>query len=136
MNIIKNRKSIEYNWLFGKTYLLICLIPILFLNFIDQPYYQSEAAKLPKSIKVGFSIARPSAYLDENDNPVGFFMDIFKHIVDKENINVEYITDSFSNLLDKIKNGEIDALLNMTRSDERDEFLIFSKENMLTGWRA
>ena len=72
--------------------------------------------------------------IDENGKPVGIYLDIFNHIAEKENWQIEYVIDTFGSLLEKIESGEIDVLLNIAKTAEREKYIYFANENIFTSW--
>jgi len=121
--ILKISLQIKVNLLY------ILILTISSINFPNQAHSQDS-----NTIKVGFSIAKPSSYFDENGDAVGIYIDIFKEIALKENWNVDYVKNSFDVLLQQVFNGDIDILLNMVKTDEREQYLLFCKENIASGW--
>ena len=67
----------------------------------------------------------------ENDKYTGLAKDYLDLIEQRSGLKFKYITDTWENLLLKAKNKEIDILPALTRTDDREQFLLFTK-NYLT----
>lgn len=79
-------------------------------------------------ISVGIETAKPYIYFnDETDDIDGFYADIFKLIIDKTNLEVEYKKESWSELLKGFKKNKIDLLPATFFSKGREEFGLFSR---------
>jgi len=80
-------------------------------------------------IKVGIESSKPYIFFNEKENDIdGFYSDIFKLVLEKTGLKVEYIKDSWNNLLNSFKEGEIDLLPATFYNKKREEFGLFTKE--------
>lgn len=70
----------------------------------------------------------------ENKEAKGFFIDILEYIADKEGWKVEYVYDSFPNLLEKLERGELDLVVDVAYTEERAKMFNFNRENVFTNW--
>jgi len=52
----------------------------------------------------------PTAYLDENENLIGFDIEIAKEIANYLGLEIEFITNSFDNLIPTVQAGKADAV--------------------------
>jgi len=67
----------------------------------------------------------------ENEKPRGFSIDFFNFLAEKAGFEVDYISGkSWSEYIEMIQNEELDVMLNIARSDEREKFLLFSDPYM------
>ncbi len=62
----------------------------------------------------------------------GFAVEILQYIADKENWSFEYIRGSFSQCMKRLKNGDIDIQVGIAYSEQRDNFLDFNRNALLT----
>ena len=83
-------------------------------------------------IKVGAETDWPPFDFVENGEYKGFAKDHLDLIEKKSGLKFEYITDTWENLLLKTKNKEIDMLPCLSKSDTREEYLLFTKNYVTT----
>ncbi|MCP4728298.1 MAG: PAS domain S-box protein [bacterium] len=111
--------------------LLALIIPVFNVYAHEGPEdKQNERIRL----KVGFTDHVPSTYYDENGTPVGIYIHVFEYIAEKENWEIEYVSSSFSDLLQRLFDGQIDMFLNMAYLDERAEKCVYHKEDIFNSW--
>lgn len=106
----------------------IVIFPILFSSFSF-----AEADDL-KTVRVGVYDNYPKIYKDENGEIKGFWADITNYIAQAENWNLVYDYDTWENCLEKLKNGEIDLMVDVATSDERSAKYDFNNETVLLSW--
>ena len=87
----------------------------------------SEASE-KKVIKVGTgAVWDPYLFLDEDDNLVGFDIDVVKAVVDKLGYEVEFGIEDFNTLLSSVDAGKYDLVtFELGYTDERAEKYVFS----------
>ncbi len=68
----------------------------------------------------------------ENGKYTGFAKDYLDLIEQKSGLKFNYITDTWENLLLKAKNKEIDMLPCLAKTEEREEFLLFTENYIIT----
>lgn len=85
-------------------------------------------------LKVGVYDNPPKLFLNSKGKPVGFFIDITNEIGKEENLQLEYIYDTWDNLYKKLQTGEIDILPDMVYSKERDSIFTLNKLPVLNSW--
>jgi len=105
--------------------IIILLILTLFIN---------SGSAFADTIKVGIYENMPLVGVDEEGTPIGFFVDVFNYIAKKEKWDISYELDSFDNNMKKVENGEIDILLVVAWSSERDQIYIYNKETIYSNW--
>ncbi|WP_456369170.1 transporter substrate-binding domain-containing protein [Geoglobus sp.] len=76
----------------------------------------------------------PPLLFYENGQAKGLFIDILEYTAKKEGWEIEYIHASFPTLLEMIENGEVDVIPDIAYSEEREEFLSFSNETVISNW--
>ena len=84
-------------------------------------------------VKVGVSHMPPVSYV-EDELPRGFIIDLMEAMAEKEDWQIEWVFDDWSNLLAQVQNGQIDILTSVGYSPERSVFMDFSKEHFTTVW--
>ncbi|BBE30123.1 hypothetical protein OSSY52_02640 [Tepiditoga spiralis] len=85
------------------------------------------------SIKIGYYENYPLCFND-NGKPSGIFVEIIDYIGKGNNIKINWIYDTFPNLLKKIKNNEIDIITSVSILNERKEFLNYPEQYITNEW--
>jgi len=80
------------------------------------------------------SLGYPISYIDNEDKPSGFFIELIQKIFQNSSYKLEYKYGTFSECLNYVKNGEADLITMTTYSKERDEYLDFCNENIYSAW--
>ena len=101
---------------------------VVIQGFLPAP---TEAKKV---VKVGVYQNIPLSFIEKNGAIKGFFIDILDHIAAKEDWDIEYVPDSWTDCLDKVKKGETDLLGVIAFSVERKKFIDYTYESVLTEW--
>jgi len=94
----------------------------------------SAMPALAQNIRVGIYQNYPLIFKDENGKIDGFCYDILKEIAAKEGWNVIYVYDTWSNIYDKLKKGEVDMLVPIGFNLERTKDITFNNENVTSNW--
>ena len=87
-----------------------------------------------KSIKIGLSHAPPLIYLNEGEKPKGMLIDFIKDIAILENWDVHWVVGTWSEVIEKAKNNELDVMTYIAFTQERTQYFNFSYESFITGW--
>lgn len=103
--------------------LLLIFILILFANYLEA-----------KILKVGVYSNEPKIYIDKNLNPSGFYIDLLKEIANNENWQLKYVNCNWNECLNKLNESEIDILIDVAYSKNREELYNFSNEAILYSW--
>jgi PAS domain S-box-containing protein len=90
------------------------------------------AAETP--FKVGIYHNPPVVSLDEKGTPQGIYVDTLNAIAARENWSLDYVFAPWSELLEKLRAGEIDMLTAVAYSPDRDIWLDFSREAFAQRW--
>jgi len=61
-------------------------------------------------------------------------IDVFTHIADKENWEIEYVPCVWGDCLDKLENGDIDVLSAIGYTPKRDDIYDFTSNPLITNW--
>jgi ABC-type amino acid transport substrate-binding protein/signal transduction histidine kinase len=83
-------------------------------------------------INVGAETDWPPFDFVENGNYTGYAKDTLDLIEKKSGLKFNYITDTWKNLLSRIKNKEIDMLPCLAKSAQREKFLLFTEAYVTT----
>ncbi|MDD5342575.1 MAG: transporter substrate-binding domain-containing protein [Patescibacteria group bacterium] len=110
---------------------------VLVVGFIVFALYagsEALAADEAKTIRVGIYDNKPKVYLDDNGVAAGLFPDILNYISEKENWQLEYVFGTWEEGLTRLENGEIDVMVDMALSEERQERYDFTNETIFSSW--
>lgn len=76
-----------------------------------------------QSLKVRVANYPPQYYKDNNGEWTGIDVELVKAIIQEAGMSVEFVEMPWSRALTSIKNGEIDIMCNVSKTDERSEFM-------------
>lgn len=80
-----------------------------------------------KKLKVGFYEYYPYYYFNKDSKEEGYYNDLLKIISHKLDKNYDYIDcDSVSEVLEKLKEGEIDLAFGITKTEDREDDFSFT----------
>lgn len=96
--------------------------------------YPNTYASTPQEIVVGTYPNKPMVFQTSAGLNKGFFIDILNHIAANEGWRITYRHDSWAKQLARLKNAEIDILVDIAHSVEREEFFSFNHEKVLLNW--
>lgn len=87
-----------------------------------------------KNIRVGIYQNPPKIFIDPQNRPSGFFVDLLDHIAHKEHWNITYVACKWDECLEMLEAGEIDIMPDVAYSNERSEHFRFNQEIVLSTW--
>ena len=87
-------------------------------------------------LKVGIYDNPPFVFIDDKGTPRGFDIEMLNDVAAQEGWSLEYVFDDWSVLLDKTRIGEIDLLMGIAYTEERDKFLDFGDVEFFSTWGA
>ena len=99
--------------------LLLLFIPAAVLSEQDRP----------EILKVGIYQNPPKVYIKNDGTPAGFIVEIMEEIADKESWEIEYVFDSWSENIRRLKHNEIHIMLDRDDSLQKPEFENASENN-------
>lgn len=85
-------------------------------------------------IKVGIYENAPKLFLNKQNQPSGFFVDILNDIAIKENWKLNYIQCEWSECLAMLEDGKLDIMPDVAYTKQREERFLFSNESVLSSW--
>lgn len=85
-------------------------------------------------LKVGIYSNKPTIFVDKNGKVTGLFIDILEDIAGREGWELHYVNGNFSELLDKLKTGEIDLLPAIAFSKYREQVIDFNFTTVIANW--
>jgi ABC-type amino acid transport substrate-binding protein/signal transduction histidine kinase len=112
----------------GTRIALLAVIALLFLSALCPP------AVAARDVRVGIHEIRPSLFTDEQGKPSGIFVDLIQDIAVKEDWNVIYVHGTFQENLDRLTTGQIDLIMALTSTPEREKVYDFNREAVVSSW--
>ncbi len=112
----------------GSRRIFFLAIAILFLLALCQP------ASALRDVRVGMHEIKPSLYTDEQGKPAGIFVDLIQDIAAKEGWNLIYVHGTFRENQDRLANGQIDLIMALTDTPEREKIYDFNREAAVSSW--
>ena len=87
-----------------------------------------------RTVRAGIYNFKPLVYSDTDGSARGLFVKILDHIAHKKNWNVKYVPGTWQEGVERLKSNQIDLLLCIGYTEERDKYLDFPKEFLLLDW--
>ena len=103
------------------------LVIIVSIFFITCPAY-AEIKQLHVGISTGYP---PFYFFDENNQPTGICIDIINQVAKSMNISVQYDSYPWKRMLNFGKEGKVDAVMPLFKTEEREDFLIFPEMGLI-----
>ncbi|TKB12337.1 PAS domain S-box protein [Desulforhopalus sp. IMCC35007] len=111
-------------------YIVICLLLVNILIYSLSPADSAQS----RTIRIAAFNFYPTLFQAKDGSVQGFYVDFLKEIAKREDWNIEYVYGNWSDGLARIKSGEVDLLTNVAFTNERGQFLDYSKVPLLTVW--
>ncbi|MBU0484890.1 MAG: transporter substrate-binding domain-containing protein [Proteobacteria bacterium] len=112
----------------------LCLLQIVLSALLPTLIFADINPDTPLTIRVGSYENHPKIYTDEAGNTVGLFPEILNYIAQKEGWNIEYVHGRWSQCLQRLEEKEIDIMVDVAFSEERNQKYDFSNETLLVNW--
>ncbi len=93
-----------------------------------------QHADANRIVRAGIFNFKPMVYSDTDGSAQGFFVRILNHIAQNESWNVEYVPGTWQEGMDRLNSNQIDLLLCVGYTEERDQYLDFPKESLFLDW--
>lgn len=102
---------------------------VIFISFlaITCPAY-AEVTQLHIGLSTGYP---PFYFFDKNKQPTGICVDIINQVAQAMNISVRYESYPWKRLLKHGKEGKVDAVMPLFKTDEREQFLAFPETGLI-----
>ena len=112
----------------GKLLQGLCILLLILL--MGTPFARAEN----RVVRVGVYENPPKVFTSKSGEPSGIFIDIIEYIAKQEDWNLEYVTGTWVEGLDRLARGEIDLMPDVAFTAERDEKYSFHKIQVLSSW--
>lgn len=86
------------------------------------------------TIKVGVYDNYPKAYVNDQNTVAGIFPEILELIGKDENWAIEYIHGTWDECLTRLENAEIDIMVSVSFSEDREKIFAFTQQSVLVTW--
>ncbi len=96
--------------------------------------YALKAQDPVDTLRVGIYQNKPKVFLDEAGKPAGFWVDLLEYIADVENWSLEYVPCQWDRCLQAVEQGQLDLMMDVAYSEERDRLFDFNQEVVLASW--
>ena len=87
-----------------------------------------------RTIRVGVYNNYPKVYITDQGDVLGIYPELLDYIAFQENWNIEYIEGTWNEGLQRLENAEIDLMVDVAFSEERQEKYDFNNETILINW--
>jgi ABC-type amino acid transport substrate-binding protein len=87
-----------------------------------------------RDVKVALSELPPSTFTDEQGEPAGLFVDLIEDLAAKEGWTIIWVPGSLQESWIRLASGEIDLIMGVTSTPEREKSYNFSHESTLSAW--
>ncbi|MFO7990862.1 MAG: ATP-binding protein [Thermoplasmata archaeon] len=113
---------------------IIALVMLSYLIVSFAVPYTAVSQSEEDVLRIGMYENPPKIFTDEYGNEMGIFPAIIEYIAEEEGWEIEYVHGSFSQGLERLRNGEIDIMQDVAWSEERDEIYAFNNETVVPDW--
>ncbi|MBF0162436.1 MAG: transporter substrate-binding domain-containing protein [Magnetococcales bacterium] len=94
----------------------------------------SLQAESGRDVRVGVYQNRPGVFVAEDGQARGFYIDMLESTADAEGWHVQYIPGTWPEGLGRLESGEIDLLVAIAHTVEREKKYHFTKETVFANW--
>lgn len=120
----------------NKFFSILVIIGGLFLFTCFWADAIGDLEQTKKIIKVGTYENLPKVYTTVDGKVTGFFPAILEHIAEAEGWQIEYRHGTWQECMDRLESAEIDIMMDVALSAERQEKFDFNDETVLISWAA
>ncbi|MDD5143317.1 transporter substrate-binding domain-containing protein [Methanoregula sp.] len=87
-----------------------------------------------RDVRVALPELRPSVFTDDQGQPAGLFVEIIQDIAGKEGWHIIWVKGSLQESWARLAEGEIDLMMGVAETPERQVFYDFNREPVLSAW--
>jgi len=107
--------------------ILAAVILVLALSMV-------HPAGADRDVRVALVHIPPSIYTDDKGEPAGLFVELLRDIAKKEGWNLIFIRGTLSESWERLAAGEIDLMMGVSPTPEREKLYDFSHERAISVW--
>ena len=117
-------------------FLSLAYFRCFFLVFIYSSFLFSLLAGLAfaEPVKVGVYENKPLVYRDAQGQFQGLTIDVLRYTAEREKWDLQFVSGSWSECLQRLENGETDLQVAIAVSSERKERFSFPEQTLITNW--
>ncbi len=109
---------------------IISIIFFLVLLLSTSELYSQQQ----RTFRVGVYNNYPKVYITDQGDVLGIYPELLDYIALQENWNIEYIEGTWNEGLQRLENAEIDMMVDVAFSEEREKKYDFNNETILINW--
>ncbi len=91
-------------------------------------------AEAGRSVRVGVYQNRPGVFMAEDGKVQGFYIDILEKTAEKEDWKIDYVPGTWTEGMARLESGEIDLLVAIAHTPEREGKYRFNRETVFSNW--
>ncbi|MBU0732445.1 transporter substrate-binding domain-containing protein [Patescibacteria group bacterium] len=115
-----------------KKFLQTLCYTALFLAFLSPNLVNAQED--PTIVRVGVYDNSPKIFMDEDGEIKGFWADIINYMAEQEGWQVQYVYGTWDEGLERLANNEIDIMVDIALSEERERLYDFNEKSVLSSW--
>ncbi|MGP1384803.1 MAG: EAL domain-containing protein [Thainema sp.] len=96
--------------------------------------YADPAQSAAEPLRVGVYQNQPKVFINPAGDPAGFWVDVLDSIAGAENWSLEYVPCEWDACLQALEQGQLDLMMDVAYSEERDRRFDFNQEVVLASW--
>ncbi len=108
----------------------VFLALVFLLLFQNHAFAQDNGS----TIRVGIFQNHPIVFIDDDGVPQGLYIDLLREIANDEGWDIQFVPGTWTEGLERLRSNEIDIMTSIAYLDEREVYMDFSHENVLTMW--
>ena len=92
------------------------------------------ASAAPRELRVGVYANEPKVFVDASGEPAGIFVDLLQLVAAREQWTLTYVPCNWQDCLDALREGRLDLMPDVARSEQRDILFDFHDLPVLHSW--
>jgi len=111
--------------------LLSCLSALTAVTALPEPARADDRGRV---VRAGVYQNHPKVFVDEHGVPMGIFVDVLDEIARLENWRLTYVPGTWKENLQRLREGQIDLLVDVAESADRTDDFLLSRGWVLESW--
>ena len=122
----------ELKWeILVERFMCTVFLALVFLLFFQNHAFAQDNGS---TIRVGIFQNHPIVFIDDNGVPQGLYIDLLGEIAREEGWDIQFVPGTWTQGLERLRSSEIDLMTSIAYLEEREVYMDFSHENVLTMW--